>query len=134
MIVGACAVVGLARAPIHRRQAAAARPPVAVHTRSKPVRVLAADERQGILQEHGDVMERRRQLRHPVYAKPALIAEGPNQVWSWDITKLTSPAKMNLVLPRPQALLTSGPTGLSFFGSKGNMRPAARKPPSTFSV
>ena len=35
---------------------------------------------------------------------------------------------------RPQALLTSGPTGLSFFGSNGNMRPAAKKPPSTFSV
>ena len=46
-----------------------------------------------ILQEHGEVMERRRQLRHPVYAKPELIAEGPNQVWSWDITKLMGPAK-----------------------------------------
>jgi len=32
--------------------------------------------------------ERRRQLRRPVYQKPELLAEGPNQVWSWDITKL----------------------------------------------
>lgn len=46
-----------------------------------------------ILHEHGDVKERRRQLRHPVYAKPELIAEGPNQVWSWDISKLMGPAK-----------------------------------------
>ena len=41
-----------------------------------------------ILHEHDEVRERRRQLRHPAYAKPELIAEGPNQVWSWDISKL----------------------------------------------
>ena len=46
-----------------------------------------------ILHGHGDVKERRRQLRHPVYAKPELIADGPNQVWSWDISKLMGPAK-----------------------------------------
>ena len=46
-----------------------------------------------ILHEHSVVKERRRQLRHPVYQKPELIAEGPNQVWSWDITKLMGPAK-----------------------------------------
>jgi len=46
-----------------------------------------------ILQENGEVKERRQQLRHPVYKKPELIAEGPNQVWSWDITKLMGPAK-----------------------------------------
>ena len=46
-----------------------------------------------ILHENGEVKERRRQLRHPVYKKPELIAEGPNQVWSWDITKLMGPAK-----------------------------------------
>jgi putative transposase len=46
-----------------------------------------------ILHEHGEVKERRRQLRHPLYAKPELIADGPNQVWSWDITKLRGPAK-----------------------------------------
>ena len=46
-----------------------------------------------ILHEHDEVRERRRQLRHPVYAKPELIAERPNQVWSWDISKLMGPAK-----------------------------------------
>lgn len=46
-----------------------------------------------ILEEHDETRERRRQLRHPVYEKPELLAEGPNQVWSWDITKLMGPAK-----------------------------------------
>src|ERR687898_3414990 len=46
-----------------------------------------------ILDDHGEVRERRDQLRHPVYSKPELLAEGPNQVWSWDITKLLGPAK-----------------------------------------
>ena len=46
-----------------------------------------------ILHENGEVKERRRQLRHPTYTKPELIAEGPNKVWSWDITKLMGPAK-----------------------------------------
>ena len=46
-----------------------------------------------ILEQHAEVRERRAQLRHPVYQKPELLAEGPNQVWSWDITKLMGPAK-----------------------------------------
>ena len=46
-----------------------------------------------ILGQNGEVRERRRQLRHPVYQKPELLAEGPNQVWSWDITKLMGPSK-----------------------------------------
>jgi putative transposase len=46
-----------------------------------------------ILNEHGEVRERRNQLQHPVYAKPELLATGPNQLWSWDITKLKGPAK-----------------------------------------
>jgi putative transposase len=46
-----------------------------------------------ILAEHSAVRERRNQLRHPVYQKPELLAEAPNQVWSWDITKLMGPAK-----------------------------------------
>jgi len=45
-------------------------------------RVLASAE---------EVRERRRQLRHPAYAKPELLATKPNQVWSWDITKLRGP-------------------------------------------
>jgi putative transposase len=40
-----------------------------------------------------EVRERRDQLRHPSYAKPELLATQPNQVWSWDITKLKGPIK-----------------------------------------
>jgi len=46
-----------------------------------------------LLAEHGEVRERRDQLRHPVYQKPELLAQAPNQVWSWDITKLMGPMK-----------------------------------------
>lgn len=46
-----------------------------------------------ILDENGQVRERRDQLRHPEYKKPELMATGPNQVWTWDITKLLGPAK-----------------------------------------
>lgn len=46
-----------------------------------------------ILGDHDEVRERRRQRRHPVYQKPELLAEAPNQVWSWDITKLRGPVK-----------------------------------------
>jgi len=46
-----------------------------------------------LLGERGEVRERRDQLRHPVYIKPELLATGPNQLWSWDITKLKGPAK-----------------------------------------
>ena len=47
-------------------------------------RLLAAD---------GGSRERRNQLVHPAYARPELLATAPNQVWSWDITKLKGPAK-----------------------------------------
>jgi putative transposase len=46
-----------------------------------------------ILAEHEEVRERRNQLRHPSYARPELMATGPNELWSWDITKLKGPAK-----------------------------------------
>jgi putative transposase len=46
-----------------------------------------------ILHDCREVRERRNQLRHPNYKKPELLATGPNQVWSWDITKLLGPAK-----------------------------------------
>jgi putative transposase len=46
-----------------------------------------------ILDENREVRERRDQLRHPEYRKPELLATGPNQVWSWDITKLLGPTK-----------------------------------------
>jgi putative transposase len=47
-------------------------------------RLLAAD---------GGCRERRNQLAHPAYVKPELLALAPNQVWSWDITKLKGPVK-----------------------------------------
>ena len=48
-------------------------------------RILAA--------HHGGVRERRAQLTHPDYAKPELLAKRPNELWSWDVSKLKGPAK-----------------------------------------
>jgi putative transposase len=44
-----------------------------------------------ILRENSQVRERRNQLRHPDYPKPVLFATKPDQVWTWDITKLLGP-------------------------------------------
>lgn len=46
-------------------------------------RILAA--------RHGQLRERRDQLTHPAYAKPELLARRPNELWSWDISKLKGP-------------------------------------------
>jgi putative transposase len=46
-----------------------------------------------VLAENHEVRERRAQLRHPKYAAPELLATKPNQLWSWDITKLLGPEK-----------------------------------------
>ena len=46
-----------------------------------------------ILEQEHELRERRNQLRHPNYQKPELLATAPNQVWSWDITKLLGPVK-----------------------------------------
>jgi putative transposase len=46
-----------------------------------------------ILHACGEVRERRNQLHHPNYAKPELLTTAPNQLWSWDITKLKGPFK-----------------------------------------
>jgi putative transposase len=46
-----------------------------------------------VLAEADEVRERRDQARHPAYAKPELVATAPNQIWSWDITKLKGPVK-----------------------------------------
>jgi putative transposase len=64
-VKAACAAVGRPRATHYRRH------------RSSPV----------------PVRERRRQAVHPPRVKPELVAHAPNRVWSWDITKLTGPAK-----------------------------------------
>ena len=47
-----------------------------------------------ILNEYNEVRERRNQLRHPTYTRPELLATAPNQLWSWDITKLRGPVKL----------------------------------------
>lgn len=46
-----------------------------------------------LLAANAEVRERRNQLIHPIYRKPELLATRPNEVWSWDITKLLGPAK-----------------------------------------
>ena len=46
-----------------------------------------------ILEQEGESGERRNQLVHPAYQKPELLATAPNQLWSWDITKLLGPVK-----------------------------------------
>jgi putative transposase len=46
-----------------------------------------------LLRERNQVRERRRMARHLPVAKPELVAQAPNQVWSWDITKLAGSHK-----------------------------------------
>jgi putative transposase len=46
-----------------------------------------------VLAAHDEVRERRNLLTHPTYHRPELLATAPNQVWSWDITKLRGPVK-----------------------------------------
>ncbi len=52
-----------------------------------------------VLGANSEVRARRQQLRHPAYQKPELLAEAPNQVWSWDITKLMGPTKWSYFYP-----------------------------------
>jgi putative transposase len=46
-----------------------------------------------VLAANAEMRERRDQLRHPHYAAPELLATRPNELWSWDITKLLGPTK-----------------------------------------
>ncbi len=46
-----------------------------------------------VLREHDEVHERRRHATHPAAKKPELLATKPNELWSWDITKLLGPEK-----------------------------------------
>lgn len=46
-----------------------------------------------LLEAHSLIRERRQQRRNPTHSKPRLVATGPNQVWSWDITKLPGPTR-----------------------------------------
>ena len=71
------------------------RSPAEVHATLLEEGVYTCSERTmyRILAAEASTRERRNQLRHPEYKKPELIATGPNQVWSWDITKLLGPEK-----------------------------------------
>jgi putative transposase len=71
------------------------RSPAAVYATSSDTRLHQATIRTmyRLLDEQGEVRERRDQLTHPPYQKPELLATAPNQLWSWDITKLLGPAK-----------------------------------------
>jgi putative transposase len=63
-------------------------------------RLLAAQNQAG---------DRRRQRRHPVYTKPELLAIRPNEVWSWDISKLRGPVKWTYFhLHAERAIMPSG--------------------------
>jgi putative transposase len=46
-----------------------------------------------LLRQQGETGDRRRHATHPARVKPELLATEPNQVWSWDITKLAGPAR-----------------------------------------
>jgi putative transposase len=48
-----------------------------------------------LLAANDQTRERRNQRVHPVYSKPELLAVRPNEVWSWDISKIKGPVKWN---------------------------------------
>ena len=60
-----------------------------------------------MLRDHDEVHERRRQATHPAAKEPELLATKPNQVYSWDITKLLGPVKWTYGLPALVAWLQS---------------------------
>jgi putative transposase len=69
--------------------------PATVYATLLDEQVYLASERTmyRLLAAEGETRPRRDQLVHPTYQKPELLATTPNQVWSWDITKLLGPAK-----------------------------------------
>ena len=75
-----------------------------------------------ILRSHGEVRERRRQATHPAHKKPELIATGPNQCWSWDITKLLGPAKWTYYYLIVTWNHTVGLNGSPFHELRGRLR------------
>src|SRR5229473_587428 len=88
-IAPTCRALGVPRATFYRRRRSLGAP----RPRRPSPRALSAPERTAVLAEHHEVRERRNQLRHPHYAAPELLARRPNELWSWDITKLLGPAK-----------------------------------------
>jgi len=86
-----------------------------------------------LLGQNGEIRERREQLRHPVYQKPELLAERPNEVWSWDITKLTGAPSVCRVLSRRLgyhlAARSPAVTAKQARRLTARIRPAARQVP-----
>src|SRR5450756_3247230 len=68
------------------------RPPRSTQSRSSAASDVYKRQMYRLLAGHGELRERRDQLARPAYARPELLAARPNEVWSWDITKLKGPA------------------------------------------
>lgn len=91
----ACAAFGVSRAGFYRYIARKGVKPCRV----SPLRLSEGEEQRvldamyRILARHQEVCERRRQVRHTRYTRPELLADAPNQVWSWDITRLKGLSK-----------------------------------------
>jgi putative transposase len=70
-------------------------PPLQVYARllDESTYLCSVSSMYRILGEHRQVRERRRLARHPARTRPELVATGPGQVYSWDITKLAGPVK-----------------------------------------
>ena len=70
-------------------------PPVQVYARllSSGTYLCSVATMYRVLAEHAQVKERRRLARHPARVRPELVATGPGQVYTWDITKLPGPTK-----------------------------------------
>jgi len=89
-----CDALGLARATFYGRRGGL--PPAQVWAQgldAGQVPPCSIRTMYRVLARNAEVRERRNQLRHPAYRKPELLATAPNQVWSWDITKLLGPVK-----------------------------------------
>ena len=84
----ACRALGVSRATAYRH-----RSPKLESERDEGTDLASERTMYRILAAQGESRERRAQLRHPAYVKPELLATGPNQLWSWDITKLKGPVK-----------------------------------------
>ncbi|MBI3629711.1 MAG: IS3 family transposase [Candidatus Rokubacteria bacterium] len=79
---------------LHSERFVDASPGAVVATLLDEGRYLASERTMyRILAANQEVRERRDQLRHPTYARPELLATRPNELWSWDITKLKGPTK-----------------------------------------
>ena len=88
------AEVQVVLAELHSDRFVDSSPAEVVHTLLADGRYLASERTMyRILNANGEVKERRNQRRHPEYTRPELMATKPNEVWSWDITRLRTTQK-----------------------------------------